>query len=103
MPIRIQRSRKKGWTIPPNTKVVTRPGRFGNPFYIKSQAAWGPAPSEFECATAAEAVQKFEDIVCPVPEIRALIVRELRGFDLCCWCKLGQPCHADVLLRIANS
>lgn len=21
---------------------------------------------------------------------------------LCCWCKPGQPCHADVLLRLAN-
>jgi hypothetical protein len=21
---------------------------------------------------------------------------------LACWCKVGQPCHADVLLRWAN-
>lgn len=27
---------------------------------------------------------------------------QLRGHDLCCWCKPGQPCHADVLLRMAN-
>lgn len=27
---------------------------------------------------------------------------ELRGHDLCCWCKPGQPCHADVLLQLAN-
>jgi hypothetical protein len=27
---------------------------------------------------------------------------QLRGHDLCCWCKPGQPCHADVLLRLAN-
>jgi hypothetical protein len=26
----------------------------------------------------------------------------LRGHDLCCWCSLDQPCHADVLLEIAN-
>ena len=25
------------------------------------------------------------------------------GLDLACWCALDQPCHADVLLRIANS
>jgi hypothetical protein len=30
------------------------------------------------------------------------IVRELAGRDLACWCPLGEPCHADVLLRIAN-
>lgn len=27
---------------------------------------------------------------------------QLRGHDLCCWCKQGQPCHGDVLLRLAN-
>lgn len=30
------------------------------------------------------------------------IKRELRGKDLACWCPLGQPCHADVLLELAN-
>jgi hypothetical protein len=27
---------------------------------------------------------------------------ELRGKDLACWCPPDQPCHADVLLEIAN-
>jgi hypothetical protein len=27
---------------------------------------------------------------------------ELRGHDLGCWCPLDAPCHADVLLKIAN-
>jgi hypothetical protein len=27
---------------------------------------------------------------------------ELRGKDLLCWCPLGSPCHADVLLELAN-
>lgn len=26
----------------------------------------------------------------------------LGGKNLACWCHLDQPCHADVLLRIAN-
>lgn len=29
--------------------------------------------------------------------------RELRGMDLACWCKLDQPCHADVLIALANA
>jgi hypothetical protein len=29
--------------------------------------------------------------------------RELNGRDLICWCKAGAPCHADVLLAIANA
>lgn len=27
---------------------------------------------------------------------------ELVGRDLACWCPLDQPCHADVLLELAN-
>ena len=26
----------------------------------------------------------------------------LRGHDLMCWCPLGSPCHANVLLEMAN-
>ena len=32
----------------------------------------------------------------------AEIKRELRGKNLACWCPDGGPCHADVLLEIAN-
>lgn len=31
-----------------------------------------------------------------------MAVSYLRGKDLCCWCRLDQPCHADVLLELAN-
>lgn len=34
-----------------------------------------------------------------VAEIRGA----LAGRDLACWCPLGEPCHADVLLEIANA
>lgn len=27
---------------------------------------------------------------------------ELAGKNLACWCELGSPCHADVLLEVAN-
>ena len=30
-------------------------------------------------------------------------LHELRGHDLLCWCRAGQPCHADVLLELANA
>lgn len=30
-------------------------------------------------------------------------IAELRGHDLACWCALDAPCHADVLLEIANA
>jgi hypothetical protein len=28
--------------------------------------------------------------------------RELRGLDLACYCPVDQPCHADVLIEVAN-
>ena len=28
--------------------------------------------------------------------------RDLAGKDLACWCPLDRPCHADVLLELAN-
>jgi hypothetical protein len=31
-----------------------------------------------------------------------LEVSELAGHDLICFCPLDQPCHADVLLELAN-
>lgn len=30
-------------------------------------------------------------------------IAPLRGRDLVCWCPLDQPCHADVLLELANA
>lgn len=37
------------------------------------------------------------------PEYAAHNLPRLRGRDLACWCALGQPCHADVLLEMANA
>lgn len=34
--------------------------------------------------------------------LRRWAVAELAGKDLTCWCPPGMPCHADVLLEIAN-
>jgi hypothetical protein len=27
---------------------------------------------------------------------------ELRGKNLACYCPIGQPCHADLLVKLAN-
>lgn len=39
-------------------------------------------------------------IVGPPPSSKA--IQELRGKNLACFCALDQPCHADVLLELAN-
>ena len=89
MPERIQRKRTKGWKMPPNTVSVTRPGRYGNPFRVGRDG------------TAQECVDKFRE---EMPDFAKLAYRqELRGKNLACFCDLDQPCHADVLLEIANT
>ena len=98
MPERIQRKRTKGWRMPPNTVYVGRPSRWGNRFTIE------------ESGSAEQAVLDYEywigwDTEAPVhfgKALREAVRRELRGKNLCCWCPLDQPCHADVLLEIAN-
>ena len=91
-PKRIQRKRTKGWKMPPNTINVTRPGKFGNPFKVE----------DFASAQACVKMFKTHRHSFGYPsddEVRA----ELCGKNLACWCALGQPCHAEVLLEIANA
>lgn len=99
-PLRVQLSRKKGWRKPEGAIVVARPRKWGNPYKA----------GEIDEATGrtldrATAVRLFRNFVMQTawPELRASIVEELRGKQLCCWCPLDQPCHADVLAEIANA
>lgn len=91
MPKRIQRKRTKGWRMPEGAVYVGRPSRWGNPFVI--------APSE----TREEAIEDYGCWITSIPESLHAVQTLLRGKDLACWCPLDQPCHADVLLEIANS
>lgn len=86
--------------MPPNTKSVTRPGPFGNPFR-PTITTGSLAP-----ASTADCVEVFrqwlqQDTIGKSVAIRAR--QELRGFNLACYCPLGSPCHADVLLELANN
>jgi hypothetical protein len=84
---RIQLRRTAGWRKPPGAVVVARPSRWGNPF---------PAGHH---RTVEEAVALYREwIADQADDVRA----ELAGRDLCCWCPLDRPCHADVLLELAN-
>jgi len=118
-PQRIQRKRSKGWRMPEGAVYVGRPGRWGNPFRVPFKYRWaddqpcpypGPAretQGEWEqlerCETLHHAVFWYEAwITRMVPTIAQDAVTYLAGRDLACWCPLDQPCHGDVLLRIAN-
>lgn len=101
-PSRITLSRAKGWKMPPNTRKVDRTTNWGNPFYIDPRKA-GKPEHPMACKDAQEAVAKYEGELLPDARLCGLIRTNLRGFNLACWCKAGDTCHADVLLRIANS
>ena len=115
---RIQRKRTKGWKMPPNTVSVTRPGKWGNRWKvgdIVQRFSKEKICETFTIENNAQAVACFrEDIeghlANPKAEkIMRAALEELRGKNLACFCplvdQLGNysPCHADVLLEIANS
>jgi len=113
VPERIQLRRTKGWRKPPNTVVVARPTRWGNPF--TGQEAAQRYPSLTPADSRRFVVNEFRDMLRS-PNLRewygypsdAEIRTALRGRNLACWCPLVDehggpaPCHADVLLEIAN-
>lgn len=94
MPKRIQRKRTKGWKMPKGAVYVGRPTKWGNPFVVTADKSLGQIVLEYRLMIGSNmwtspSKQEIKD--------------ELRGKDLACWCPLDQPCHADVLLEIANS
>lgn len=85
--------------LPPNTRLVARPSRFGNPFKIGDDGM-----------TRSEAIASFRRWIAGElpdfePERRKRLLdslHELRGKNLACYCRLEEECHADVLLELAN-
>lgn len=111
-PTRIQRSRAKGWRMPPGTVYVGRPGPCGNPFQhpdktiaVRMFRAWLTGglrtatlfDERLRCIEGKRALIHRRDM------IRREVLPHLRGRSLACWCRLDQPCHADVLLELANA
>lgn len=90
MPHRVQVRRKKGFRLPPDAVYVGRPTKWGNPFR--------PGPK----LSPAQAVAKYRAYLRGRAELM-MALPELRGKDLACWCKPDMPCHADILLELANA
>ena len=117
-PRRVQRKRIKGWRLPPNTRCVDRSTRWGNPFFVSEDCrVLGPdgreatvdgllclAPSRRDPPRAFLTAAFYGWAHAPEQAgLRAEIRAKLRGKNLACWCPLDQPCHADVLLELANA
>lgn len=108
--VRVQLSRVKGWRKPEGVVVVSRPGKWGNPFVpepLRNGGGWRPGGRVAEERRRSEqCVEMFRNKLLhgkgePWETMRRELP-ELRGKSLACWCKPGAPCHADVLIEVAN-
>lgn len=72
---------------PKDAVYVGRPSKWGNPYAIGKDG------------TRAEVIEKYRNHLASTYLCHE--VSELRGKNLLCWCA-PQPCHADVLLQMAN-
>ena len=119
-PQRIQRKRVRDWQLPAGTVIVDRTTKWGNPIYFADVA--GQYPSLDEVRVARLVVRDFKVLAekgsLSFPNWRRSSGRRgpvswtypsldeirtaLAGKDLACWCSLELPCHADVLLELAN-
>jgi hypothetical protein len=121
-PRRIQRKRTEGWRMPEGAVYVGRPTKWGNPFEVgawieKHDDLWPYLVTPFTHPNVARAMAGLERVrvnsrltavecyqfwLCEQPQLMAS-AQELEGHDLACWCPAKAPCHADVLLELANS
>jgi hypothetical protein len=90
LPTRIQCRRDRPWQTTPKAVYVGRPSRWGNPYRVSVHG------------TAEACVRLFETRYGTNASYREAVRANLAGKSLACWCKVGQPCHADALLRWAN-
>jgi hypothetical protein len=90
-PQRIQRKRTKGWKMPANAVYVGRPSRWGNPYPVTAMRSSADAIGLFDQYARTRSIEDREWLA------------PLRSKDLACWCPLDRPCHADILLRLANA
>ena len=118
-PKRVQRKRSKGWRMPENTLYVGRGSSWGNQYRVVPQHKSGP----FDIyGYYGESREVFVGQSTGIESARGIArdrfrkwlenqtemyldgyFRQLRGKNLACWCPIDQPCHADILLELANS
>ena len=83
--------RKPGGKKPAGTVLVARPSRWGNPFTVAEHG------QEMAVNLFRQWIQKPEQAA-----YRAKVRDELSGKALACYCAAHLPCHADVLVEVAD-
>lgn len=100
VPIRIQRSRQHKQVSPNGLPIVYvgRPSRFGNSAKI---GEWCAVLGR-KCENINDVIESYRKHLQMSKARQRLAVHYLQGKNLSCWCKLGEPCHADVLLEFVK-
>jgi hypothetical protein len=115
--VRLQLSRRKGFDLQAHSLATNglpavncaRPSRWGNRWTVKGreEAGWPTVDRKAVLRICVAAYQAWllgerhwahGQPLPPVPDLAPL-----RSRNLACWCKPGEPCHADALLEMANA
>lgn len=108
--------------MPEGAVFVGRGSHLGNPFRIYEHCTgpdgdWGLVDTgrlnsplghgwtrEGAARAAVESYQRvFDDIYPEGSSARFAVLVDLCGKDIVCWCAIGDPCHGDFLLELANT
>ena len=97
---------KRSKNIPSDAVYVGRPSKWGNPYKIGGNVRLEDPnyPDKFFVKTnitREECLNLYRQYIRSCIETNMLNIEELRGKDLVCWCA-PKPCHADILLELAN-
>ena len=87
--------------MPANTVKIDRATRWGNPFVIGEDGTREECIDKYRRFVAGDAKTTRKDVLASREHLAAHI-RDLKRKNLACWCPLDGPCHADVLLELAN-
>lgn len=77
---------RRGKPLPPRTKYVGRPSRWGNPYKVEEHGR-------------DEAIRLYAGHLLKELEKDPDFFEPLRGYDLACYCPLHLDCHADILVE----
>lgn len=90
--------------MPPDTVKVDRTTKWGNPFIVGKHGPQAECVRLFDLTIhgyIAMGTGNFEEQRAVRDHVAANLGL-LRGKNLACWCRIGTPCHADVLIDAAN-
>jgi len=118
--MRVQRSRRLGYKMPKEVIYVGRGTKWGNPFKLENGNILEQTKDGWKAFklgnenTVEDVIALFRDLVIDINshkvnhETREKFqymyynLQNLKGKRLACWCCIESPCHADVLIELAN-